>query len=230
MKGRFGIVPSAWLDRSDVGMAEIAVLTALSTFADKDGYCFPSQRRIADQLGKSQPWVSKILGDLVDRGLIRRRQRNASRSYEYFLLYDNHQPADTHYQPADIDDQPADTNSTNNKTNNNSPVRGRSRSLITSEFTPLDTDIERALKAHAILTSEIITDETAKFVDYWLSKGELKADWNAAYRNWLRNAAKFATRDNTLAITTRRKNSQSADERRNRITDAAMARPKAAFN
>ncbi|MFC9874825.1 hypothetical protein [Nocardia salmonicida] len=34
--------------------------------------------------------------------------------------------------------------------------------------------------------------EHANFVDHWLSKGETRVDWTAAWRKWMRNAAKYA--------------------------------------
>jgi DNA-binding Lrp family transcriptional regulator len=222
VKGRFGIVPTAWLDRSDVGMAEIAVLTALSTYADKDGYCFPSQRRIADQLNKSQPWVSAILKKLAGTGLITRRIKGTTQSYEYRLLYDvTDQRADTTDQPADMTDQPTDTNKTTNNTNNNPPSKGRLRSPMVEGWTPRREDIDGALERHDILTEEMMSNEIDRFVNYWLGKGDPMADWNASFRNWLNNAAKFAKRD-----AARNPGSRTApnttDERRQRITDAAL--------
>jgi len=35
--------------------------------------------------------------------------------------------------------------------------------------------------------------ETAKFRDYWVSAGTARANWSAAYRNWIRKAAEFAS-------------------------------------
>jgi hypothetical protein len=222
MKGRFGIVPAAWLDRSDVGMAEIAVLTALSTYADKDGYCFPSQRRIADQLGKSQPWISAILKRLAATGLMTRRIKGTTQTYEYRLLYDvTDQRADTPDQPADMTDQPTDTNKTTNKTNNNTPSRHRPRTLMEEGWTPRREDIDGALERHDILTEEMMPDEIDRFVNYWIGKGDPMADWNASFRNWLNNAAKFAKRDAARSPGSRPA-ANTTDERRQRITDAAL--------
>lgn len=36
--------------------------------------------------------------------------------------------------------------------------------------------------------------EIDAFRDYWISTGKLKVDWNATFRNWLRNARKFNPR------------------------------------
>lgn len=34
--------------------------------------------------------------------------------------------------------------------------------------------------------------ELERFRDHWLGKGEARADWNATWRNWLRNAPRFS--------------------------------------
>jgi len=36
-----------------------------------------------------------------------------------------------------------------------------------------------------------LSTETDKFIDYWKSKGEAKADWRACWRTWIRNADRF---------------------------------------
>lgn len=42
------------------------------------------------------------------------------------------------------------------------------------------------------LDARFVAFETDKFKDHFLSKGEKKADWTAAWRNWLRRAGEFA--------------------------------------
>ena len=36
-----------------------------------------------------------------------------------------------------------------------------------------------------------IADQVARFRDHFLGKGGLKADWDATFRNWLRNSKVF---------------------------------------
>lgn len=40
-------------------------------------------------------------------------------------------------------------------------------------------------------------DELMKFRDYWASEGRVKADWNATFNTWLRNAGERRTRATT---------------------------------
>jgi hypothetical protein len=41
---------------------------------------------------------------------------------------------------------------------------------------------------------EAVDGETQKFLDHFAASGELKADWVAAWRNWMRRAPEFAPR------------------------------------
>jgi hypothetical protein len=42
-----------------------------------------------------------------------------------------------------------------------------------------------------------VRDETDKFRDWCIARGQTYKNWSAAYRNWIRNAARFATADVT---------------------------------
>jgi hypothetical protein len=90
--GRFGVVPAAWLDRDDIGMAEIAVLACLSTYADENGWCYPSQGTIARQIGKSRSTVNAIIKRLVATGLVEQyrqvRHDGGETSSTYRIRYD----------------------------------------------------------------------------------------------------------------------------------------------
>jgi len=56
--------------------------------------------------------------------------------------------------------------------------------------------------------------ELAKFRDHWKSRGKTMVDWDAAYRNWLRNASDWA----------RPKSVRPADITRQPVTDDLLAR------
>lgn len=53
-------------------------------------------------------------------------------------------------------------------------------------FAPKDAHVELAKQLNVDLA-----DEFAKFSDYYTAKGSTMKDWDAALRNWLRNAANF---------------------------------------
>jgi hypothetical protein len=88
---RWGRVPAWWLQHPATNLDLIGVLSALSTYADKDGYCEPSQATIARQLQRSRPWVNRVIADLTSLGFIEkearhRRHNNGTTSCRYRLL------------------------------------------------------------------------------------------------------------------------------------------------
>jgi hypothetical protein len=63
---------------------------------------------------------------------------------------------------------------------------------------PINADWRPSDKCHDDLGAEYIDLnlplELDAFRDHWLSKGEIRKDWDAAFRNWCRNARKYNTR------------------------------------
>nr|WP_295837188.1 helix-turn-helix domain-containing protein [uncultured Azospirillum sp.] len=79
---RWGRIPAWWLDHPDLDADGLAVLAALSTYADEAGVCWPSQATLADKLKRSRPTVNRILGRLETLGLVgieHRRSANGGR-------------------------------------------------------------------------------------------------------------------------------------------------------
>ncbi len=94
---RWGKVHAWWLHRADLDADHLAVLAALSTYADPEGYCEPSQSTLARQLRRSRPWVNRVIAELSQRGLItkearKRKHNNGTTSCRYQLRVDP--PAD----------------------------------------------------------------------------------------------------------------------------------------
>jgi hypothetical protein len=52
-------------------------------------------------------------------------------------------------------------------------------------------DVDYAAGAEVGLTREQVATKTAAMLDHFRGKGELRADWHATLRNWLRNAPKY---------------------------------------
>ncbi|MBP2315495.1 helix-turn-helix domain-containing protein [Azospirillum soli] len=80
--GRWGRIPAWWLEHPDLDADGLAVLAALSTFADEHGVCWPSQSTLAAKLKRSRPTINRILQGLNDIGLVsieHRKGRNGAR-------------------------------------------------------------------------------------------------------------------------------------------------------
>lgn len=54
----------------ELNARDVRVLAALGTFTDRQGWCFPSQRLIADRLGASRPRVNESIKTLVKCGYV----------------------------------------------------------------------------------------------------------------------------------------------------------------
>lgn len=68
-----------------------------------------------------------------------------------------------------------------------SPTSKRKRSLWPEDFRPNAKHAELAAKHRVDLSEELET-----CADHWRSKGELRANWDATFSNWLRRARTFA--------------------------------------
>jgi len=67
-----------------------ALLNALAHYANKEGYCFPSQSTLGEDLGRSRAWVNKYISKLVEMGVIEKQQRkrlsdNGNTSCGYYI-------------------------------------------------------------------------------------------------------------------------------------------------
>lgn len=60
---------------------------------------------------------------------------------------------------------------------------------LPADWQPKEADVEKLV---ASFPNVDIEHETDSFRDYWASRGEARADWDAAFRNWIRKAASFA--------------------------------------
>ncbi|WP_200341356.1 helix-turn-helix domain-containing protein [Rhodovibrio sodomensis] len=143
--GRFGIVPAAWLEHPDIGLGEISVLTSLSTFADQDGWCHPSQGRIAKQLDRSRQWVNGILAKLVKIGLVEKHRRFSASGAELSAIYRIRYDAGLPDQPAAPDpntDSPPVSQSTPPVSGLTPPVSGLTPpvDMSTPPVSPPDTN------------------------------------------------------------------------------------------
>jgi hypothetical protein len=88
---RWGRAPAWWLQHPATNLDLIGVLCALCTYADKDGFCEPSQATIARQLKRSRPWVNRVIANLTELGFIekevrQRKHNNGTTSCRYRLL------------------------------------------------------------------------------------------------------------------------------------------------
>lgn len=89
---RFSIIQGRAVQDGRVTDAQLRTLGALGMYADKDGWCFPSQSSLADDVGKSRKTVNEHIKALVELGYVESRPQfkkdGGQTSNKYRLLFD----------------------------------------------------------------------------------------------------------------------------------------------
>jgi len=90
--GRFAITPARAVEDHRLGDAAYRLLACLGTYADKDGWCWPSMPTLADRLGITRQAVQRSIRQLAETGYIevepRRRPDGSQDRNRYRLLFD----------------------------------------------------------------------------------------------------------------------------------------------
>ncbi|ALG75742.1 hypothetical protein VY88_33185 [Azospirillum thiophilum] len=84
---RWGRIPAWWLSHPDIDADGLAVLAALSTYANARGECWPSQATLATALKRSRSTVNRILGHLAAAGVIEVEPRKSATGGRLSCLY-----------------------------------------------------------------------------------------------------------------------------------------------
>ena len=193
-----------WAFEQDLNPNAKLVLLALANRANHEtGVCHPGQDLIGRECSMSPRTVRRHLKALEDAGLVERRARmlpegRGRTSDEYRLAYyQADRMAGRSERPTG---QTVQTNRTNLDDQPDNGVRGTVRepkenpkslrkTSMTEDWEPDERNLSRLAEKHP--TVDLHT-ELANFRDHWISKGKRRADWNAGFRTWVRNAEKWA--------------------------------------
>lgn len=96
MSTAFAAIPERAVKDRQLGNAAFRVLAAIASYADQDGRCFPSLRRIGEDLGYSKQAIHRQVKVLIAAGYVtqqRRRRRNGSESSSHYQIL--HQAAES---------------------------------------------------------------------------------------------------------------------------------------
>lgn len=238
-QNRWGRIPAWWLDHPELDADGLAVLAALSTYADEAGVCWPSQATLADKLKRSRPTVNRILGRLEALGLVgieHRRSANGGRlscRYRLALISSNGTqdgagmdiPADSsadspcsaasHEQP-----EPEQIPDTLHRRadEGTSSSSGAGPEPVAPDWTPPPADRHWAAERFP----DIDVDRHAeRFVQQCRAHGYRYRDPAAAWRSWLlQDAGRMAQQP---AATVRGPSSRGPNERAARTTSRTTA-------
>ena len=202
---RIAVMPEEWFIHPDTGADEIAVLATLSLHASKEGTCYPTQGHLASMLGRSRPWINKVITRLVELGLVVRihRQRNdgGDRSCLYHLATNTASAVHTDGSAENTGSHRHDSVKTEQEINKgthtanahvNFPSSAKVIHLKPTEtleipsdnWQPTDIDLLWMLDRFPHAADDLQT-MTERFVTRCRAKGYRYRDISAAWRTWV---------------------------------------------
>ena len=236
----------AWSWRHAILKSELSpttrhvLLTLGCHMTDAGDSAFPSQRTIADETGLGVNTVNKHLMIAKDAGWVSVQKLGmAGKKWKlnsYVATWPKGvslkgsreeqgvSPNDEGVSPNDIKVfHQMDTNISYNIPSKGSikNTTQKRRSKIKPDWIP-DKLQEKTLAKITNLTDEDIENETDKFKDYHTAKGTLSFNWNANFRTWITNAAKWKREANAKQASTTDRIT-SIGERRRKIRARVIA-------
>lgn len=146
---RFSIVQGRAVVDKRVTNAQFRTLSALGMYADKDGWCFPSQSTVGDDLGKSRQTVNEDIAALVEHGYVEKVTTPTGRGKEvhvrYRLLFDS-TPTEGVEVPGQGMSNLPDSNDPSNDPINDNTASGEKPALLPIESLGLDWQIKASSK------------------------------------------------------------------------------------
>jgi len=218
-------VAQTWAHFEGRGSALLLML-ALADFADDEGFCYPSVRSLATKTRMSERQVQRLLNDFVQKGLISvvanasggapgATRRYALAGAKVIHTGDTDVTRDISQRVTQLCRKTGDiAMSPNPSINRHKKERIRARTRANLQPLP---DAWQPNAGHEDLAGKLQVDlhaEVEAFRDHHASKGSRFADWDAALRTWLRNAAKWRRPATTKPTTTQPTTRWQAQENR----------------
>lgn len=123
----WGVVPGEVLHDRELTSAAKLLYLVLSSMAGRNGYCWPSNETLGEELAMSKRRVQELLANLQDRGYIRvsvRRSEETNeveRRYIYCGMFVSQQPE----PPSDEEDPPAKSRTPSCEISHDPPAKSR---------------------------------------------------------------------------------------------------------
>ena len=203
---RVAVLHESWLTHSDVGADEIAVLAVLALHSNKSGSCWPTQGLLGRLLGRSRPWVNKVIGKLVELGIVVRTHRTRDDGGDRACLYTLVTPI-KESQAQDSFVSEADTRSHRYDSVKELPEQTREThaarpapdinvvqldlQMPKPDWQPSDVDLTWAMNRHPDVD---LSASIERFVLRCTAKGYRYRDLGAAWRSWLADDSKAGGR------------------------------------
>ena len=179
-------IPNWLLEKPNVSANAKLLYARLSQFSTDSGVAFPKQEIIGNECGMGIRTVSRGLYELQKLNLIEKRQVGLNQPNQYRFPYHEWMTTETSEvnKPVDNKDTHNDTEETDRRTR------------LPKDFQLSSDTKEWSIKQAGAEKTE---EELERFKDYWWSKSGTRAtklDWNLAFKNWIRNDAKWNSKNN----------------------------------
>jgi hypothetical protein len=155
-----------------------SVLIGLANHANPTGAAWPSVDRLSLYTGYSTRAVQRSLKELCERGILTMTERPGT-STVYVIVRGDSLSGVTGCRGR------GDTVSPEPLLTNNSKEKSTRASRLPEDWQPNAALLAWAAEKYP---QTGVDHEADKFRDYWKSTGGAKLDWDAAFRNWVRNA------------------------------------------
>jgi hypothetical protein len=191
-------------DRGLSSLARVVFAELLLGFHNTmDGRCDPSASTIGERIGRSEKSVRNAIVELEATGAVRTRQRR--RHAPEYIFPHLEAPQDRKIS-SDLEAQdrqffvprPEEMQPQDRKVSSDKPVKRTNKEnlergiRLPDDWQPSPIDFDFAIKFG--LSQRQAIAEAEKFRDYWqtkVGKEGIKANWAAAWRNWIRNTEKY---------------------------------------
>lgn len=206
---RFSIIPARAVYDATLSPHALKVLCAIGVHADRHGWAYPSLKTIGNLIGCSRQAVSGHIKSLISAGYlesrVQKRKDGGQSSNLYRILMDVGEPENQEIPSggdgtglAGGDGQLFDTitSHTNDQYRDIPPDGGEPPKLKRKSSLPPDWEIVEDDPNHLYAKSKGMTwaemeIEEAQFKNHHIAKGNVMADWRAAWRTWVNNWVKF---------------------------------------
>jgi hypothetical protein len=152
-----------------------------------DGWNF-TERGLMSQLDTGRHALATAMAELIERGYVRRTSTADGNMRRWVTeVYD----VPCFDFPSIELPEHRKTEAVSNKgteVTNEGSKKGSRQTAMTVGWQPDADNLLRIQQKHPLLD---VTRELDNFRDYWISRGERRADWNAGLRQWMRNAEKW---------------------------------------
>jgi len=195
-ENKFAIMPE-WIIELDISHTAFRLYAVLARYADNVTHqAFPSLETLADRLGCGEKTVRRAIEDLVEHGAIKKHTRGRYQSSLYTVITTPPKGSKMSGEGSDMSHEGSkmstrsDKNVQVTRTTELEPKNYISKKAqqLPPDWKPSPAFAEECAKKFPTLD---IDAEVEGFTDHHTAKGSTFKDFNAAFRNWCRNAVKF---------------------------------------